>query len=55
VPVVDARTWLDDDDFTDSHHPLQRGAEKFTRRLGRELLEPLVQGRLAYHGLDSAR
>jgi hypothetical protein len=49
VSVIDARTWLADSDFTDSHHPLKRGAEAFTKRLGRDLLEPLVQGRLTDH------
>ena len=37
VPVVDARLWLDEDDFFDSHHVLKRGADKFTARFGREL------------------
>lgn len=37
VPVVDARDWLEEDDFLDSHHALKRGAEKFTRRFAREL------------------
>jgi hypothetical protein len=46
VVVCDTRTWLADSDFTDSHHPLQQGAEHFTRRFGREVLEPLVQGHL---------
>lgn len=42
VPVVDAREWLDDDDTYDGHHPLRRGAEKFTARLGREVLGPYL-------------
>jgi hypothetical protein len=46
VPVVDARQWLGDQDFADYHHPLIRGAEAFTRRLGCEMLEPWVRGRL---------
>ncbi len=45
VPIADARTWLDDADFTDGHHTLRRGAEAFTLRLGRELLQPLIEGR----------
>ncbi len=36
VPVVDARSWLDEGDFSDSHHTLTRGAEKFTARFARE-------------------
>jgi hypothetical protein len=46
VTVIDTRTWLADADFIDAHHPLQRGAEAFTRRFGQEVLQPLVQGRL---------
>jgi len=51
VVVTDARTWLADSDFTDSHHPLKRGRRRLTKRLGREVLEPLVQGRLGYKAL----
>jgi hypothetical protein len=36
VRLIDARDWLADADFSDGHHPLRRGAEKFTRRLVRE-------------------
>jgi hypothetical protein len=42
VPVVDAREWLSDDDLYDFHHPLKSGAHKFTARLGRDVLTPLV-------------
>lgn len=44
VPVVDARNWLADDDFSDSHHVLLRGARAFTERLGREVLAPWLAG-----------
>jgi hypothetical protein len=38
APVIDARFWLNDEsDFYDSHHLLNRGAEKFTARFAREL------------------
>ncbi len=47
VPLIDARNWLDEVDFFDSHHVMLHGAEKFTSRLGREVLQPLVEGRLA--------
>jgi hypothetical protein len=43
VPLVDARSWVADDYFADSHHLLVRGAEVFTERLGREVLRPLLQ------------
>jgi hypothetical protein len=52
APLIDARDWLDEADFLDSHHVATRGAEKFTRRLGREVLQPLVEGKL---GADSPR
>jgi hypothetical protein len=45
VPLIDAREWLEDGDFTDSHHVTPRGAEVFTLRLGREVLRPLAEGR----------
>ncbi len=44
VPLVDARNWLMDDDFYDSHHVLERGALRFTRRLTDDVLRPLVRG-----------
>ena len=47
VPLIDARNWLADDDFVDSHHVNARGAEKFTLRLGREVIQPLANGDLA--------
>lgn len=36
--LINARDWLDEEDFMDSHHPLRSGAEKFTRRLMSELM-----------------
>ena len=47
TPVVNAREWIDEDDFADTVHLLPRGAEKFTERLGREHLLPLLRGRQA--------
>jgi hypothetical protein len=35
APVVDARFWLEEEDFSDSHHVLKRGANKFTARFAR--------------------
>src|SRR5262249_19735689 len=46
VPVVNARDWLSDGDFSDSHHALLPAAETYTRRLGREVLQPLLAGEL---------
>jgi hypothetical protein len=44
APVIDARDWLADEEFADGHHPMLSGADTFTLRLGREVLQPLVQG-----------
>jgi hypothetical protein len=46
VPVVNTRDWVSDQDFSDSHHALLPAAKTFTRRLGREVLQPLVLGEL---------
>src|SRR5262249_42925445 len=37
VPVIDARTWIADRDFADSHHLLPGGARLFSCRLEREV------------------
>ena len=49
VPVVDARTWLPDREFTDGHHLFGAAAQRFTERFARQVLQPLVEGRL--HGV----
>jgi hypothetical protein len=43
VPLINAREWLAEDDFLDSHHMLARGAARFTERFGHEALLPLVR------------
>jgi hypothetical protein len=48
APVVDGRTWVADQDFTDGHHVLRAGSTTFTLRLGRDVLQPLVEGKF-YH------
>lgn len=50
VPLVDARDWLEEDDFFDHHHARLRGACRFTARLGSEVLQPLVMGTLKAAG-----
>ncbi len=40
VPLVDARSWLPDTAFFDSHHLHGDGATAFTQRFAREVLEP---------------
>jgi hypothetical protein len=37
APILDARLWLAEEDFYDSHHVLKPGARKFTARFGREM------------------
>jgi hypothetical protein len=45
VPVVDAREWVAEKDFYDSHHLKRAGAEQFTRRLEKETVLPVLRGR----------
>jgi hypothetical protein len=45
VPLVNAREWSADDDFADSHHLMPAGAERFTARLGREVIVPMLEAR----------
>jgi hypothetical protein len=40
VEVVNARNWIEEEEFFDSHHLLPPGAERFSERLGREVLTP---------------
>lgn len=44
-PLIDARGWLSDDQFSDGHHQLQIGARPFTDRLTAEALIPLLRER----------
>ena len=44
VPLVDAREWVPEEEFSDSHHLRPPGARRFTERLAREALPPLVRG-----------
>jgi hypothetical protein len=53
VPLIDGRDWLDDTAFADSHHVTLAGAEAFTQRLGREVLQPLIEGKLGSKNLKS--
>jgi hypothetical protein len=38
VPLIDARTWVQDDGFRDAHHLIPSGAHVFTDRLLREFI-----------------
>jgi hypothetical protein len=42
VPLIDARDWIAEDGFLDSHHMRYAGAVQFTERLEREFLAPLL-------------
>lgn len=42
VPLIDARDWVADDDFLDGQHLRDVGAVRFTERLGKEVLSPLL-------------
>jgi hypothetical protein len=46
VPIIDARAWLPDSDFSDGHHVLPEGAKRLTARLNTEVVQPLVNGKL---------
>jgi hypothetical protein len=43
VPLINAREWLPEEEFLDSHHMTQEGATRFSERLCQEIL-PLVRG-----------
>ncbi|HTU93295.1 MAG TPA: hypothetical protein VMF69_24655 [Gemmataceae bacterium] len=45
VPIVDARAWVSDDDFSDSTHMRKKGVPAFSERLGREVVQPLIENR----------
>jgi hypothetical protein len=40
VTLIDARPWMIDGDFSDSHHLLRPAAEAFSRRFGAEVILP---------------
>ncbi len=41
--LINAHEWSAESDFIDSHHLLPHGADKFTDRLGREFILPLLK------------
>jgi hypothetical protein len=40
--LVDAREWMAEEEFADSHHLIAAGARRFSERLGREAVLPLL-------------
>jgi hypothetical protein len=60
VAIVDSRDWVSDDEFADSCHMSQKGVPAFCRRLGREVVQPLLEGkplpgRVLFGGRDAER
>jgi hypothetical protein len=56
LAVIDCRTWCVDDEFSDMCHLLGAGARTFSERFGREVCQPLLDGRplaedVLFHGL----
>jgi hypothetical protein len=41
LPLLDARSWVDDEYFWDGHHLMPGGADHYTERFGREVLQHL--------------
>lgn len=41
-PLADATCWIEDGLFSDSHHLLPAGANRFSQRFGREVLQPML-------------
>jgi hypothetical protein len=45
VPIIDARAWQPDDEFADASHMARVGVPAFSARLGREVVQPLIEDR----------
>jgi hypothetical protein len=43
APLIDARTWMPDEQFVDPAHLVAPGATAFTQRFGREVLVPFLK------------
>jgi hypothetical protein len=44
VPIVDGREWSADEDFADLCHLGRHGVEPLSARVGREVVQPLLDG-----------
>jgi hypothetical protein len=51
VPILDTRDWVPDEQFADFCHMAPAAAAPFAQRLGREVVQPLLQGRLLDTGV----
>jgi hypothetical protein len=45
LPVVDTRQWTRDEDFADYCHMATSGVPSYSQRLGREVVQPLIEGK----------
>lgn len=45
VPIIDTRTWQPDDEFADTTHMAGSGVPAFSARLGREVVQPMIDDR----------
>jgi hypothetical protein len=43
IQVINAREWIDEEEFSDSHHLLPKGADRFSERLAREYIVPALR------------
>lgn len=55
VPVIDARRWMDETQFFDSHHLLAMAARSFSRRLAGDAARVVERGDVATAGMNAAR
>jgi hypothetical protein len=52
VPIIDARDWIADEDFSDANHLRVPGATAFTERFVREALPGILNDRRAAAELE---
>ncbi|MGH7168718.1 MAG: DUF1574 family protein [Gemmataceae bacterium] len=45
LPIIDTRTWVQDDDFMDTCHMGQNGIPAYCERLGRDVVQPFIEDR----------
>lgn len=55
VPVIDARRWMEETQFFDSHHLLATAARSFSQRLAADAAQVVERGDVATAGLNAAR
>ncbi|HJT31331.1 MAG TPA: hypothetical protein VJ783_04725 [Pirellulales bacterium] len=55
LPVMDARRWMDETQFFDSHHLLAAAARNFSQRLAADAAQVMEQGDVATTGMTADR